>query len=135
MDGRFGVPAVDRALGDIPRGSLVLLRHDPTLDAAPFTVQAAATQLAAGIEVVYLVTNRSPVRTREALAELGGHPDLAGLHFVDAHSPLMGAASDAHYPVNDPTDLGQVAARLEQAAKDHPDPVLLADSLSGLLDH
>lgn len=135
MDGRFGVPAVDRALGDIPRGSLVLLRHDPTLDAAPFTVQAAATQLAAGIDVVYLVTNRNPARTREALEELGGKPDLRGLHFIDAHSPLMAAPTDAPYPVADPTDLGQVAARLEQAAKEHPDAVLLADSLSGLLDH
>src|SRR5918996_6382892 len=103
MDGRFGVPAVDRALGDIPRGSLVLLRHDPTLDAAPFTVQAAAAQLAAGIEVVYLVTNRGPARTREALQELGGKPDLRGLHFIDAHSPLMAAPTDAAYPVADPT--------------------------------
>lgn len=136
MDGRFGVPAVDRALGDIPRGSLVLLRHDPTVDASPFTLQAAAAQLAAGIDVLYLVTNRSPARTREALAELaGGAIDLRGLHFVDAHSALMAAPTDATYPVADPTDLGQVAARLEQAAKEHPDAVLLADSLSGLLDH
>jgi small GTP-binding protein len=135
MGGRFGVPAVDRALGDIPRGGLVLLRHDPTLDAAPFTVQAAAAQLGAAVDVVYLVTNRSPARTREALAELGAPHDLSGLRFVDAHSSLMAAPTDAAYPVADPTDLGQVAARLEQAAKEHPDAVLLADSLSGLLDH
>jgi small GTP-binding protein len=135
MAGRFGVPAVDRALGDIPRGGLVLLRHDPTLDASPFTLQAAASALAGGGEVVYLVTNRGPARTREALAELSQGAPAKGLHFVDAHSSLLGAGSDGAYPVADPTDLRQVAARLEQAARDHPGAVLLADSLSGLLDH
>jgi len=65
--GRFGVPALDRSLGEIPAGGLVLLRHDPMVEAAPFALQAAASHLRLGVEVVYVVTNRSPSRTLEAL--------------------------------------------------------------------
>jgi uncharacterized protein len=133
--GRFGVPALDRSLGDIPAGSLVLVCHDAMVDAAPFALQAAASQLSQGIEVVYLVTNRSPSRTMEALEEVDHHPDRRLLHFVDAHSALLGAADVAAYAVKDPTDLTQVIARLDQAARDHPDAVLVVDSLSGMLDH
>src|SRR5688572_12796535 len=114
--GRFGVPALDRSLGDIPPGGLVLVRHDPTVDAAPFALQAAASHVALGLDVVYLVTNRSPSRTLEALEELDSHPDRSLLHFVDAHSALMGSADVAAYSVKDPTDLAQVLARLDQAA-------------------
>ncbi|HJQ93974.1 MAG TPA: GTP-binding protein [Candidatus Thermoplasmatota archaeon] len=129
------MPALDRSLGDIPPGGLVLLRHDPTVEAAPFVLQAAASHLRLGVEVVYLVTNRSPSRTLEALLELDGHPDRRLFHVVDAHSALMGAADVASYAVKNPADLAQTVARLDQAARDHPQAVLLVDSLSGLLDH
>lgn len=131
----FGVPALDRALGEIPPGGLVLLRHDPTVEAAPFPLQAAASHLAAGRDVVYLVTNRSPSRTVEALEEIAAHGDRHRLHVVDAHSALMGAADVAAYPVKDPADLMEVVARLEQASRQHPRAILVIDSLSGLLDH
>lgn len=135
MAGRFGVPALDRSLGDIPPGGSVLLRHDPTVDPAPFALQSAASHLGQGVEVVYLVSNRSPSRTMEALEEVDAHPDRRLLHFVDAHSALMGSADVASYAVKDPADLTQVLARLDQAARDHPQAILLIDSLSGLLDH
>ena len=131
----FGVPAVDRSLGDIPPGSLVLLRHDPTVEAAPFALQAAAARLRQGLDVVYLVTNRTPSRTLEALEEIDAHVDRRRLHIVDAHSALMGAADLAAYSVKDPSDLLQVAARLDQAAREHPQALAIVDSLSGLLDH
>lgn len=133
--GRFGVPALDRSLGEIPPGGLVLLRHDPMVEAAPFALQAAASHLRLGVEVVYVVTNRSPSRTLEALEEVDSHPDRRLLHVVDAHSALMGSADVAAYTVKNPSDLTQVVARLDQAARDHPQAVLLIDSLSGLLDH
>lgn len=133
--GRFGVPALDRSLGDIPAGGLVLVRHDPTIDATPFALQAAASHLRLGVEVVYLVSNRSPSRTLEALEEVDSHPDRRLLHFVDAHSALMGSADVASYAVQNPADLSQVIARLDQAARDHPGAILVVDSLSGLLDH
>ncbi len=133
--GRFGVPALDRSLGDIPAGGTVLVRNDPMVDAAPFVLQAAASHLQQGIEVVYVVSNRSPSRTLEAMEEVDAHPDRQLLHFVDAHSALMGSADVASYAVQNPADLAQVLARLDQAARDHPGAVLLLDSLSGLLDH
>jgi small GTP-binding protein len=129
------VPALDRSLGDIPKGGLVLLRHDPTVDATPFVLQAAASHIRQGDEVVCLVTNRTPSRTVEALEEIDAHPDRRRLHIVDAHSPLLGMADVADYVVKDPADLMQVVARLEQAALAHPGAILLVDSLSGLLDH
>lgn len=133
--GRFGVPALDRTLGDIPGGGFVLLRHDPTVEASPFALQAAASHVNAGQDVVYLVTNRSPSRTLEVLEEIHGHADRRRLHVIDAHSPLMGAADVAAYTVSDPADLMQVVAKLEHAVRDHPQAVLILDSLSGLLDH
>jgi small GTP-binding protein len=135
VPGRFGVPALDRSLGEIPAGSLLLLRHDPTVDAAPFSLQAASSHLALGVEVVYVVANRSPSRTLEALRELDSHLDASLLHFVDAYSSLMGAADIAAYAVKDPSDLRQIGAVLEKAAKEHPGAILLVDSLSGMLDH
>src|SRR5690349_7242552 len=99
--GRFGVPALDRSLGDIPAGGLVLLRHDPTVDAAPFALQAAASHLRQGDEVVLVASNRSPGRTLEMLDEIDAHPDKGRLHVVDAHSALMGAAEPCDYPVRD----------------------------------
>lgn len=135
MPGRFGVPALDRSLGDIPDGGLVLLRHDPTVDAVPFVLQSAASHLREGADVVMLVTNRSPSRSLEGLEEVEAHVDRRRLHIIDAHSALMGMADVAAYPVKDPSDLMQVVARVEQAALAHPRSVLLVDSLSGLLDH
>ena len=135
MPGRFGVPALDRSLGDIPAASLLLLRHDPTVDAAPFSLQAAAAHLALGVEVVYVVTNRSPSRTLEALREVDAHLDRSLLHFVDAYSSLMGSADLAAYTVKNPADVRQVVAQVEKAAQEHPGAILLVDSLSGLLDH
>jgi small GTP-binding protein len=135
VPGRFGVPALDRSLGDIPAASLLLLRHDPTVDAAPFSLQAAASHLRMREEVVYVVTNRSPSRTLEALRELDAHLDASLLHFVDAYSSLMGAADLAAYTVKDPADIKQVAAQVAKAAQDHPGAILVIDSLSGLLDH
>ena len=132
---RFGVPALDRSLGEIPHGSLVLLRRDPMVEALPFLLQAAASHLAGGQDVVYLVCNRSPSRTREALQEIDRRADLRRLHFVDAHSALIGSADQAAYAVRDPTDLAQVVDALEQAGRDWPGAVLVLDSLSGLQDH
>lgn len=129
------MPALDRSLGEIPRGGLVLVRHDPMVEAAPFALQAAASHLRLGVEVVYVVTNRSPSRTLEALQEVDSHPDRRLLHVVDAHSALMGAADVASYAVKNPADLDQVVAQVEQAFRDHPQAVLIVDSLSGLLDH
>jgi small GTP-binding protein len=37
--------------------------------------------------------------------------------------------------VKNPSDLTQLVARLDQAFRDHPQAILLIDSLSGLLDH
>lgn len=133
--GRFGVPALDRSLGEIPRGALVLLRHDPMVEAAPFALQAAASHLALGHDVVFLVSNRSPSRTVEALDEIDAHADRHRLHIIDAHSALMGSADVAAYAVRDPTNLMEVVTALEHAARDRPDAILILDSLSGLQDH
>lgn len=83
-----------------------------------------------------MVTHRAPEAAATAMAEHGflvGGPGR--LLFLDAFSSLLGARSDASYAVEDPSDLGALASVLERAAAEHPDAVLVVDSLSTLLDH
>jgi hypothetical protein len=132
---RFGVAAVDRGLGDIPKGSLVLVRHDPGVEANAFTLQAAGAHVTQGRPVVYAVTDRSPTRVREGIADHVRDPEDSRILLLDAHSALLGTADKVDYRVDDPTDLLQVVARLEQAARDNPEAILVVDSMSSLLDH
>jgi uncharacterized protein len=130
---QFGVPALDRALGEIPKGGFVLVRHEPTVDATPFALQAAAARQHAGKHAVYLTANRPPSRVREALMDLD--PKASAPVLIDAHSALLGASDESEYRIANPADPLQVAAALEKAAREHPDALLVIDSLSGLLDH
>lgn len=109
----------------------VLLVSEPAVEAEPFLYQAARLRLQEGGEVVYVVTNRSPMRVREAL-EGQGLQGFARLFFVDAFSALLGI-HDGEAPVlSDPDDVAGLAAMIEEAARLHPDALLVFDSLSGL---
>ncbi len=131
----FGVPALDRAIGPIPKGGTLLLRHDPSVEALPFLLAACANQLRSGGEAVFVVTSRAPSRILAALLAQESGLAAQRLHFVDAYSRLVGAHEDVAYTVADPADLEAFSAVLATAAKEHPRAVLAVESLSALADH
>lgn len=132
----LGVQQLDMLLAPLPRGASVLLLNDPGVEAEPFLYQAAHAHLRAGDTVVYLVNNRAPDAVRKGLRDYGFDPAaLPGqLLFVDAHAALLGGRSPERFAVANPQDPAAVAAALERAAAEHPDAVLVLDSLGTLAD-
>lgn len=112
----------------------MLLRHDPSVEALPFLLQSAASHIAAGRDVVFVVTGRKPSRHVRAMDDLSGPVDQRRLHIVDAHSALVGEKEPAAYTVPHPADPTAIVAALERAVADHPNAVVLVESLSALID-
>lgn len=127
----FGVPRLDDVLEDGRTARSVLLLNEPAVEAEPFLVQAARLHLQEGSEVVYVVTNRSPERVREALRNQGVR-SLEHLHFVDAFSALLGVHDETAATLEDPEDMPALVRMVRHAAEAHPQALLLVDSLSGL---
>lgn len=132
----LGIQQLDALLAPVPRGSTILLLNDPGLEAEPFLYQASHAHLREGDTVVYVVTSRTPDAVRAAMAEFGFEPTTSAgrLVFVDAFSALLGGRSGERYHVANPQDPNALAAVLERAAAEHPDAVLLLDSLSTVAD-
>ncbi|MGH7337435.1 MAG: ATPase domain-containing protein, partial [Myxococcota bacterium] len=133
---QLGIPQIDRILGPLPAHASVLIANEPGLEAEAFLYQTAGDHLAHGRKVVYLALSRAPGAVLRCVSDLGFRvTDAAAPIFVDAFSGLLGARSGAAYEVQDPTDEASLLAALERASTEHPDAVLLVDSLSTLVDH
>ncbi|MBI2076994.1 MAG: GTP-binding protein [Euryarchaeota archaeon] len=133
----LGIPQLDRLINSIPGGSTVALVNDPGVEAEPFLYQSAYQHLHQGRTIIYGVFNRAPSAVLRGLKEYGFdiEPYKSRLHFLDAFSPLMGASENARYTFRTPNDLGRFGALLAQIHKDHPDALLILDSLSTLIDN
>lgn len=129
----FGVPAVDRGLGPVPKGASILLRHDPAVDALPFLLQAAAHHSGAGRDVVFVVTSHRPSSILRGISDVDGPSDGERVFVVDGYSPLMGEREDVSYVPHPPTPSTLVSS-MEQAVGEHPGCVLLIESLSSFID-
>ncbi|HLE95768.1 MAG TPA: ATP/GTP-binding protein [Candidatus Thermoplasmatota archaeon] len=127
-----GVPQIDRALAPAPPGALVALAHEPGVEAEPFLYQCAAAHSAVGRPVVYLTFDRRPSAILRDMTECGGVPRR--LDFVDAFSSLVGDRSNATWVASDGRDPVQLAALLARAARERPGAVLVAESLSSLVE-
>lgn len=127
----FGVPRLDDVLEAGRTARSVLLLSEPAVEAEPFLYQAARLRLQEGGEVVYVVTNRSPARVREAL-RAQGLKSLRGLWFVDAFSALLGIHDGDTPTLEDPDDVAGLAGMVRGAAQAHPEATLVVDSLSGM---
>lgn len=129
----LGVPQLDKLLEPIPERATLLILSDPTVESEPFLYQAANTALKDNRDVIYLVANRAPDEVGRSMAEFGFSPDK--IHFIDAFSALMGAASGAAYVASKPNDLSEIVRLIEKAGRERPDALLVVDSLSTLIDH
>lgn len=129
-----GVPPLDRMLPPAPDGASILLVNEPGVEADGFLYQIADAHAGQDREVVYVTTTRAPGSVTTAMDEHGFSPSDRVV-FVDIFSPLLGAASEGAYTVQDPSDLKQIFQVIEDAAHEHPDAILILDSLSGLADN
>ncbi|MGQ0535915.1 MAG: ADP-ribosylation factor-like protein [Methanobacteriota archaeon] len=130
----FGIPHLDRLLGEVPETASVALANDPGVSAEPFLESAVRERLAHGAPVVYATFQRAPSSVRKSLEARFG-PDASRVLLLDAFSALLGTREEVAFRVTDPTDLAAVARELEHAATQHPKALLLIDSLSTLADH
>lgn len=131
-----GVPQLDRLLAPVPEHATLVFLNDPGVDAEPFAYQAAQRRLENGGTVVYAVTNRAPSTIARAMREFGC--DLAAhrgrVFWVDAFSSLMGMGSEADYVAVSPGNMEEFSTLLDRAGREHPDALLVVDSLSQLID-
>ena len=132
----LGVPQLERLVGPVPEHMTLVFVNDPGTEGEPFLYQGAHHALASGGRVVYAVTNRPPSSVLAAMEGFGldVHEARDRLHFLDAYSGLLGAASGAAYHVDDPSRPARFVEAVERAARDHPDALLVVDSLSSFLD-
>ena len=115
---QFGVPVLDHGLS----GGPVLLHAMPGTDPGRFVEQAIKAHDG---DVLYLTVDRPPQRVRERLGEAASR-----LHFLDAHSPLLGMPADGQgVEPDNPMDLVQA---LDHAQRTHPDALLVLDGLGSL---
>ncbi len=126
------MPRLDLAFAEEAPGQPLLLSNEPGVDAQPFLIQAAATKLAAGGDVVYLATDRSPSRVRQIIEKAGAN--TRSLTILDAHSSLTGAPSPDHIQI-DPANVADIIVHIEHAAADHPQALFLLESLNGIMMH
>lgn len=130
-----GVPQLEKLLAPIPDHAAVLFLNDPGVEAEPFVYQAAHGFLEMGRPVVYALTNRAPASLHKGMRDFGFEPPTGAPFFViDAFSPLMGATSDSAYVARAPGNVEEFITLLERASRDHPDALLVVDSLSQLVD-
>ena len=132
----LGVPQLERVVGPVPEHATLVFVNDPGVEAEPFLYQAAHHHLSAGGRVVYAVTNRPPSSVLAAMEGFGldVHEARDRLHFLDAYSGLLGTPSQADYLVAQAHEPARVVEALERAAREHPDALLVVDSLSSLID-
>lgn len=129
----FGVPALDERLGPVAEGGSVLLEGPPEVEGLPWLLHAAASHMAAGRPVVFVAVVRAPARIQAALAAQGLAADPAALHFVDAHSALLGDMADGAIHVRHPDQVRSLLVALEEAAVAHPGAILLIEALDALV--
>ncbi len=130
----FGVPQLDKLLGDVPHGARFLLANDPGVEATPFLRQVVQAHLSAGDPVIVVTTTRPPERVAPTLGLAGSPEDFPGLHIVDAYSPLMGMASTSRYLVPNADDLLSVAGTIARAGQENPGAILILDDVSSWLN-
>lgn len=131
-----GVGALDRVMRPIPRGGRVVLVNEPGVEVTPFLLEAAHAHLAQDRSVVYVALDRAPDTIRSRIEALGGLPKdrFDRLHIVDGFSTLLGVRTDAEHVLDAPADVEAFVSLVERVADEHPDAVILVDSLSGLAD-
>jgi uncharacterized protein len=130
----IGVPAVDRRMAPVPKGSSVVFVNDPGVDATPFLYQAAREHVARGGPVVFVGLDRPPNAVAMRLRAFGLDARAPKLVIVDGYSSGLGLDFGARHVIPDPYDPASLAMEIERLSTLYPNAFLAVDSLSTLVD-
>lgn len=130
----LGVAQLDALLAPFPEQSGTVLVNDPGIEAEPFLYQILQRQTTEGRDVVYVLTGRHEDALLDDLETYDLDVDTDRLFIVDAFTSRRGFESEADYDVRDTSSVEGLVELLSQAARDHPDAVLLVEDLSLVLD-
>lgn len=137
-----GIPIIDDLFsGGVPRGSSVLMRAHPFVDASIVATQFLHYRLRHGDIGLYFVNNKSPLSVIEESNSYGLNLDMfkseGRLTFIDAYSGLFGMKSEEEFQVNspdDPVSTSKVITKALTAKSETGKVILVFDSLNTSID-
>lgn len=143
MVSRFltGIRIIDDFLGGgVEKGSSVLLRANPFVDATPILQEWLYNRLRKGDKGIYCVNNRPPDIVVEEMGSygwpVGPFKEKKMLILVDAYSGILKLKSKESFFVEDPLDSKQINETMLKAIGETADGnvTLIFDSLNTLID-
>jgi len=135
-----GIRIIDKLLGGgFERGSSILLRSSPFVDATPVAQEWLYNRLTRGDKGLYLVNNRPPDVILEEMRCYGWpvkpYRENGSLSFVDAYSGMVGLGSTEDFSVGNPLDAQEINETVLEAFKAKGEgTIALFDSLNTLID-
>ena len=135
-----GIEIIDKMLGGgFERGSSILLRSSPFVDATPIAQEILYNRLTKRDKGLYVINNRPPETVLEEMKHYGWpvkpYWNKGFLSFVDAYSGIMGLGSSEEFSVKNPLDPQEVNETVLEALKAKGEgTIVLFDSLNTLID-
>ncbi|MCD6537125.1 GTP-binding protein [Candidatus Bathyarchaeota archaeon] len=135
-----GIRVIDKLLGGgFERGSSILLRSSPFVDATPIAQEWLYNRLREGDRGLYLVNNRPPDVVLEEMRSYGwpvkSYREGGRFVFIDAYSGVIGMESSETFKVENPMefeDLNNVLSKSLKSAVGKA--IFLFDSLNIFID-
>ncbi|MCD6592644.1 GTP-binding protein [Candidatus Bathyarchaeota archaeon] len=135
-----GIKVVDNLLGGgFERGTSILIRSSPFVDATPIAQEWLFNRLREGDRGFYLVNNRPPEIVSGEMESYGWpieeYRESGALTFIDAYSGFIGMESSEDLNVKDPLKFNEVnGVLLETLKRMGKDSIFIFDSLNIFLD-
>ena len=135
-----GIKIIDNLLGGgLERGSSVLLRSSPFVDAVPVAQEWLFNRLNEGDQGIYLVNNKSPDVVLDQMKLYGWRVDSflekGTFNFIDVYSGFLGVKSSRRFYVENPLDPKELSRVVLEAFKESgKDTIVFFDSLNTMID-
>jgi len=135
-----GIRIIDELLGGgLEKGSSVLLRSSPFVDAVPVAQEWLFNRLSQGDRGLYLVNNKAPDVVLEQMRNYGWRVkpflDRGTLKFIDAYSGILGVKSSDQFCVGNPLDAEEISRMILNAFKEEgKGTTAFFDSLNTMID-
>jgi len=122
-----GIKIIDNLLGGgLERGSSVLLRSSPFVDAVPVAQEWLFNRLNEGDQGIYLVNNKSPDVVLDQMKLYGWRVDSflekGTFNFIDVYSGFLGVKSSRRFYVENPLDPKELSRVVLDAFKESKTP-------------
>jgi len=130
----LGIKLIDDEMGEMSPGASVLLSVVPGIDPTPIGLSVALASAVDGETAIYLTNNKPGNAVKRELGLIGvDTSDDDNIRILDAFSAMIGIYGEGDEIVQQPFDMGHVAARVSDAAGGK-DATLIIDNVSTMLD-